>query len=317
MNESDVVKRVREVLDHAIAEVVEAEYDRLTDGMTREDRTASVDRGLRSLTRLQQGTPPDYSSEWVALFYLCWYQPRQIHLAYAALRGLLEQNRLPKHVVDYGCGALAVQFALAIVLAEDEEAFNAGLAVHGVDPNLPMVDIGKKLWGRLLDVLWSRIDEDPFFLSLGLALESMADVCSCHASVSEAFDHLKTARASASDDCWITAMHATYASNMEELKNVFDSGKCQERGSAIEVVTFFESGSHHVFFKTLGFDAARLGIQPWAGTFDAITRWRKGLSEALPDLEKRGLLRARAVEWDPDSRIVGGEDRIMFRSRTQ
>ena len=47
------------------------------------------------------------------------------------------------------------------------------------------------------------------------------------------------------------------------------------------------------------------------------TRWREELAEALPSLEKRGLLRTRPVVWDPGLRILRREDVIMFRSRAQ
>ena len=224
MGESDSAALVREALDRAIAEVAEAEYRRLTEGMTIEHQTESVDNALKSLTRLQQGIPPDYKSEWIALFYLSWYQPRQIHLAYAALRELLEHNPLPaRHVIDYGCGALAVQIALAILLAEDQELLNSGLAVYGVDSNMPMMDIGKELWEKFREIAGARIHDDPFFQCLHVALDSMADVCSCHVSFPDALAHLEAARASASDNCWITAVHAVYPSNMEQLKDVFDA----------------------------------------------------------------------------------------------
>ena len=269
MNESDSATRVREALDQAISEVVEAEYGRLADGMTQEDRIESVDSGLKSLTRLQQGIPPDYGSEWVALFYLCWYQPRQIHLAYAALRGVLEQSRLPMHVIDYGCGALAVQVALAMIVAEDEEALDAGLAVYGVDPDLAMVGIGKKLWRQFLEVVGARIDEDPFFLRLRLAVESIGEVCSCHTSFCDALECQQAGRASASDGCWITAVHAQYPSNRTELKDVLEPAKCQEWGSALELVTFFETPISRHFFEKLGFSRIQLGMQAWEGRLDA------------------------------------------------
>ena len=132
---ADPLASVRAALDRAIAEVAEAEYGRLAHGVPPDAQATQVDAALQSLRRLQQGTPPDYDSDWVVLFYLTWYQPRQVHLAYAALRQYVSANNPPQCVVDYGCGALAVQLALAIALTEED---CAGAAVHGLDPSVPM-----------------------------------------------------------------------------------------------------------------------------------------------------------------------------------
>ena len=58
-----------------------------------------MDKALRSLKELQQGRKADYGNEWVAIFYLTWYQPRQIQLAYAALRELISERRPPKYII--------------------------------------------------------------------------------------------------------------------------------------------------------------------------------------------------------------------------
>lgn len=94
MGESDSITLVREVLDRAISEVAEAEYSRLTEGMSLKVQTESVDAALKSLMMLQKGISPKYSSEWIALFYLTWYQPRQIHLAYATLREHISEREV-------------------------------------------------------------------------------------------------------------------------------------------------------------------------------------------------------------------------------
>ena len=82
---ADPLASVRSALDRAIAEVAEAEYGRLAHGVPLDTQAKRVDAALQSLGRLKQGTPPDYDSEWVVLFYVTWYQPRQVHLAYATL----------------------------------------------------------------------------------------------------------------------------------------------------------------------------------------------------------------------------------------
>ena len=76
------------------------------------------------------GEEPEYN-EWDALFYVTWYQPRQINLALAILQKLYEDARkwlgsdFPLHIIDVGCGAfLAVQFAMAILAAENQREGN-------------------------------------------------------------------------------------------------------------------------------------------------------------------------------------------------
>ena len=203
MDESDSAALIGEALDRAIAKVAEEEYGRLAEGMSLRDQTASVDKALSSLMELQKGHEPDYNSEWVSLFYLTWFQPRQVHLAYAALCQHIAEQRSPSHVIDYGCGAWAVQFALAILLAEKQELQ------------------GSHFFGTCLSI----------------TLESMEGSYSCHASLGEAGAHLQLAGKAPA--CWLTAVHSIYETNETDLKEVFDR-ICEEQAPALAVVTFRE-----------------------------------------------------------------------------
>ena len=118
--DTEVASRARKSLDRAIANLAEAEYGRLSTegGLGTKEQHELVDRALRSLKELQQGRKADYGDEWVGVFYLTWYQPRQIQLAYAALRELIPERNPPKYIIDYGCGAWAVQIALALRIAD-------------------------------------------------------------------------------------------------------------------------------------------------------------------------------------------------------
>ena len=204
MDESDSAALIGEALDRAIAKVAEEEYGRLAEGMSLRDQTASVDKVLSSLMELQKGHEPDYNSEWVSLFYLTWFQPRQVHLAYAALCQHIAEQRSPSHVIDYGCGAWAVQFALAILLAEKQEL--QGSCVHGIDPNEPMREIGKRLWEKFRQVVEVCGNDHFFGTCLSITLESMEGSYSCHASLGEAGAHLQLAGKAPA--CWLTAVHS-------------------------------------------------------------------------------------------------------------
>ena len=67
------------LLESAILRVAETEYRRFSSGLTPGQAAARVTRALESMAGLRDGVPPDYN-EWDALFYLTWYQPRQVNL---------------------------------------------------------------------------------------------------------------------------------------------------------------------------------------------------------------------------------------------
>ena len=259
MVESDSGAFVRDVLDRAIAAVAEMEYLRLAEGMSIDDQTASVDHALKSLTRLQQARPPDYDSEWVSLFYVSWFQPHQVHLAYVALRRILAQAPLPRRVIDYGCGAWAVQLALSIILAEAPGPLGSGIAVCGIDSSEPMKMIGKRLWEEFRNKTNDTGCDGFFGVRLCHALELMGDSYGCYASPSEALRQLQVARKdSASENCWFTAVHAVYHENLEQLKDLLSSDKRQERGTSMELVTFDLHSGREGCFSELGFDKTEL-----------------------------------------------------------
>ena len=56
-------------------------------------------------------------------FYLTWYQPKQIQLAHSLImewntNSLLINNSQNLHVIDFGCRALAMKFAIAWAVTE-------------------------------------------------------------------------------------------------------------------------------------------------------------------------------------------------------
>ena len=324
MAESDSGAFVREVLDHAIASVAEEEYCRLAEGMSLKDQTVRVDNALGSLMELQKGNEPNYDSEWVSLFYLTWFQPRQVHLAYAALRQHIGDRKPPQQVIDYGCGAWAVQFALAILLAEKEEL--QGSAVYGIDPNEPMREIGKRLWVKLRETVENGSSGQYLGACLYTTLGSMEESCSYHASLADAVAHLQPAPVSGPDCCWFTALHAIYEANRIDLKGVFDRVR-EEPTRALAVARFREfqkfygTGSRPdwaPFFTELRFSRAELNLA-WSGVFLETTRWRKNLVDRLPDLHwlRKSLLRKYSVSWDPLDQLDAGQHVVMIRSGAQ
>ena len=107
------------ILDHVITTVSEQEFNRLASGLTIDEKTENVLDALKSLDVLQHGGMPNYDNKWVALFYH-WYQPSQINLAYSMIKSMINSTGILNeklHIVDFGCGSLAMQFGVALAVA--------------------------------------------------------------------------------------------------------------------------------------------------------------------------------------------------------
>ena len=313
MCDPDPVASVRAALDRAIAEVAEVEYARLAQGLSPHHQAQEVDTALQSLRQLQQGVTPDYNSEWVALFYVTWYQPRQVHLAYAALRQHVSAENPPQYVIDYGCGTWAVQFALAIALTEEHDF--GGTGVHGLDPSVPMKNMGERLWARFSEVLKECAPNDDFAERLAISLELMASSSRCHPCLADALPHLPDPHTTfATDHSWLTAVHAIYPTNEPDLRDVLDpTGR--DNDPAFALVTFDRYSQKTSFFAALGFEAATLA-SPWVGHCPATTQWRNTLANRLPEFPYRNFL-TNTVAWDPGQRLARGQDVVMIRRRPQ
>lgn len=324
---SDSATLVRDALDHAISEVAKEEERRLCRRVAVESQERHVYDGLDSLLKLQQGIEPDYDSEWLSVLYLTWYHPRQIHLAYASLRRFIEQDGPPPHVIDYGCGAWAVQFALAMALAEMRNPRVSGIGVHGIEPAKPMREIGTKLWKKMMRVLNERKSNHSFIASLHNAMQSVGRASRPYATREGAVAALQAATR-ATDAYWLTAVHAVYGTNQADLKDLLDSLD-KRKAPELALVTFFRPGNSHEsraggrlhwtsFFRALGFTEAQPDVV-WTGEFARTTRWRKSLSERLSGLDwrKKLLLTKYPVTWDPRRRLANGEDVVMVRRGAQ
>ena len=116
---------IAECMDIAFAKVLADEFGRLTAGMT----SSQIDNWLwqseQSILRLRNGSDmPDYSDPMVVLWYAIQYQMGHINLAYTLIKdttgnsGLTDAGRL--QVADFGAGCLAMQFGLALAVADNE-----------------------------------------------------------------------------------------------------------------------------------------------------------------------------------------------------
>ena len=101
---------VTDALSEAITTVAQNELDELTVGLTSSQKAHQIGNALTELEKLSRGTGiPDYNDPWVALFYVTWYQPRQINIAYSMLKSYLDLNRMSEWAksafADHACAS--------------------------------------------------------------------------------------------------------------------------------------------------------------------------------------------------------------------
>ena len=292
---------VRQSLDVAIARVAEKEYHRLSSGISPKERLNRVTKALESMDGLGKGNEPEYN-EWDALFYLTWYQPRHINLALAIVRHFFSGNSL--HVIDVGCGALAVQIAAAISTAEKRpNGSKIKVTVQGIDPSEPMRRIGETVWLEF----WSIVDENPHLSYLSQVCNIMTDSCDSHDSKDSYYcstdAHIGSGSSSA--ECWLMAVHAVYESNKHSLRDILANIR-RKSAPMLEVVTcpkFKVERAREVVTS----HSRKLEADKFAGKgFDdeelcEITAWRKRLLNSLPQ-QPHGIAQnflKGSVSWNP------------------
>ena len=309
------VQTVAGILDEAIATVAEKEFNRLRRGLNNGKIAEKVSRALGELEKLQGAGQPEYNDEWVALLYVTWYQPRQINIALKILQQLYADTRNehlrtgnPLHIIDVGCGALAVQFATAISAVKYP---HTNVAVKGIDPSDPMRKIGEKLWAAFCSI----VDEHPELSDLSRTCDSMTNTCKSFNSPKSYYgsDDARV-RSDSGPECWLMAMYAVYESNpstQNTLRTTLQTIRDKSDPSLILVTT--HKGKRDIANSAIGeYDRSQElepADLPIPGNLPKITEWRKHLLSRLegpyprlegPYLESifRGYLRGK-VEWNP------------------
>ena len=231
---------------------------------------------------------PDYNNEWVALFYVTWYQPRQINVALAILQQLYEEplrelagagENYPVEIIDVGCGALSVQFATAIAATQHQ---HTAVSVHGIDPSHPMKRIGETLWSEFCAI----IVEYPDLSDLSKLCNLMVGDC----DLFDSFDSYLSAYPETlgyypSPNFLLLAVDAVYDSNQlyiqETLQNFHTIAPvfpmfvaCQRKKSDIAE-------------SVIGGHDSRLILEPkdlpLQGVLPKTTEWRERLLDRFPE----------------------------------
>ena len=208
-----------EAIDRAITNVAEAEFRRLSEGTKPDALTNNVHQALESLGGLQDGVPPDYEDSWVPLFYLTWYQPGQIYYAHHLIRWM-NQNRSGTplmaegshrlHVVDFGCGSLAMQFAVTWAAAEALESglrFNE-IRIDSYDVAIPMIRLGQALWDEFKRVIANNAHLSHLARAASLIQPRNSGPGKPLASQARRAD----------EERWLSALHTVYEDNLDAVR---------------------------------------------------------------------------------------------------
>ena len=149
---NDATKRaVTNALDNTLMAVVPHLYEHFEQYEMKRGRKISdrVSYALKELAKLRGPDIPDYDDAGVALLYY-WYQPRQINLAYSLITseavGGITSDRL--RVIDFGCGALAMQFGVALAAADalEQGIPISEIRIDSIDSSKLMISVGENLW---------------------------------------------------------------------------------------------------------------------------------------------------------------------------
>ncbi len=223
----DTRTAVARALDVSIAYVAKKEFAQLSRGLSNREIAEQILWALQALDGLQKNEMPDYDA-WDALLYLTWYQPSQINLAYTLARSITP-NRNPLvaglgrlQVVDFGCGALAMQFGLALAGAETLRRHGRcpKFAIVPMDESDHMQQIGEQTWRRLIQEI-ADTDKYPQHRHLLQVCTTMT----------------KRGRHRCSEEtCWLTVLHVAYEENVEEVKIRLDKGVCEWKPDVLLVM---------------------------------------------------------------------------------
>ena len=204
-----------------------------------------IESSLHSLTRLQSKSIPDYD-DWDALFYLTWYQPRQINLAYSVLTGIrsnLEFANKPLWIrdvspiengkfyfIDFGCGCLATMFAVSIAAADSIAYGNrvSRIVIECIDNSSAMIDLGEKTWGRFVSFMKEMYPKHPICRIFDGLIRY-----NTHTEVN-LYD-LETLPENT--PCYLTAFHCAYEDNLDQIRSDLGSLVVQYNPDGVVLTT--------------------------------------------------------------------------------
>lgn len=225
-NRREYLGAVAKALDRALVKVADDEYQRLSKELNGDkiEIAKAVQKALLELRKLWGNKMPCYNDDWVPLLYSTWYQPSHVNLAYSMIDAMVKKRgwdgALTKsgklHVVDFGCGTLAMQFGVALAAADAlrrKERVDS-IRVDLIDSSRGMIDMGCKIW----DQFKQEVNEDS-------KLDPLSEACSLVKS--EILQDLEHTEVCEGEDRWISAIHAVYEENKCEVEKALNKLGCR------------------------------------------------------------------------------------------
>ena len=297
MGHIEYQKATTSALSDSIVKVAHDELARLSSGLDTGKVTEVIENALDELRGLQLGRIPDYEDEWVALFYITWFQQSQINLAYSMIKAmarlrdpvnadLTDTRKL--RVIDFGCGALAMQFAVALAVAYSLQPVQHGMSIEvdSMDDSQAMRRAGQKIWRQFK----REVKENAELATLSRVCEDMK----CRTG------RTYSAR-KPGEEIWLSAIHVVYESNKcqveEQLAQIADRVHPD-----VGLLTTHDSLEGRELIKAVSpFPRATfVDINPeFDGELTEITKWRQDLGQ------HHSYLRGRVTwEWRPASTLM-------------
>ena len=175
------------------------------------------------------------------MVYLLRYQAKQINLCYSLIKRMMEYRASldgadtlirnaggQLHVIDIGCGALAMQFGVALAAADEIERGRrvTRVVVTSRDRSRAMRLLGWNMWRQFR----LAVNSDSALSSLKDATQRMEPTR--FLSVSDPFP-----RTPEGADCWVSAIHALYDDSSSDINLCFQRVFQQNPNCNVSLVT--------------------------------------------------------------------------------
>lgn len=294
---------VVEALDRAISETVDIEFARLTENMAEEQREALLREARGEILLLGELQMPNYNDEMVAVVYAVAYHLQHTNLAYSVIGDMLNRRshgepilaRAGKlHVVDFGCGTLAMQFGLTLAVADALERGEEIKSVHidSMDTNKPMFTLGDKLWEK-----FTRIVNYDYKLRLNW----VRDACNL---VTHSLHHrIDTINPIEGAESWLSVIHAAY----DENKSVIQRDLAEIYGSIQPAVGMVTCYGRHDQLQSIQDSFAARSDYPFDESIYAL--WQQTGKELPQRLHcPQGYEKLRLTEQNRKLQLIGNSN---------
>ena len=310
---------VTDALSEATIAVAQDELDRLSRGLDSNQKAERVEYALNQLGGLRSSEMPEYGNRWVALFYTTWYQPRQINISYRIVKSYLKESNIDRDkalfAIDFGCGALAMQFGIALAFADTSNPQDTmpEISILSMDSSKDMIRIGRRIWTKFKE----NVDTDDRLVFLSQICNSIKYGTMSYQFSEEPITLPSTWLDTPPDSYrWISAIHTVYEENLNQVRNLlqFLANSFNPDVGFITSQNYQENvrRSREVspFSSERGYESPNINIRPgFAGPLSQITRWRSNLPTELGSVEiARSDYLTRPVRWD-----TRGTNFMIFR----